>query len=262
MGYINDELAQLGTPYVDLLLFHHRCRTPEETASVWTAFEAAKAAGKARHIGVSNFNAHDLATLAATAKEPIEVLEAHFGVGLMDWEVLEYCAAHGIHPVSFSSLSEGSTDLPALHPAVAAVAAAHNVTAEQVMYAYVSAYNATVLSTYDPQHPDWAAQDVGIFEVALAAPELAALDKVTAGKRTCPDCYTFECQACAQELIRLGCPVGELHGGFVWGRSNPKGMECAACAALPGNRAQAAAACGGTGGGETLETMVPKACGI
>ena len=42
---------------------------------------------KARHIGVSNFNAHDLMTLSAVATEPIEVLEAHFGVGLMDFEV-------------------------------------------------------------------------------------------------------------------------------------------------------------------------------
>ena len=46
------------------------------------------------------------------------------------------------------------------------------------------------------------------------------------GKRTCPDCYTDECQVCAQTLSKLGCPIGDLHGGFVWGRSNPKGMEC------------------------------------
>ena len=38
-----------------------------------------------------------------------EVLEAHFGVGIMDFEVLEYARAHAIQPVSFSSLSEGST---------------------------------------------------------------------------------------------------------------------------------------------------------
>lgn len=61
-----------------------------ENAAVWTAFEAAKQAGKAKHIGVSNFNTYDLTTLAQTAKEPVEVLEAHFGVGLMDWEVMKY----------------------------------------------------------------------------------------------------------------------------------------------------------------------------
>ena len=75
MGYIDDELSQLNTSYVDLLLFHHRCKTEAETAAVWTALEAAKKAGKARHIGVSNFNTHDLTVLSKTVKEPIEVLE-------------------------------------------------------------------------------------------------------------------------------------------------------------------------------------------
>ena len=54
-GYIDATLAQLNTSYVDLLLFHHRCRTEEETARVWEALEAAKRSGKARHLGVSNF---------------------------------------------------------------------------------------------------------------------------------------------------------------------------------------------------------------
>ena len=31
-GYIDDELRQLNTSYVDLLLFHHRCNTDGETA--------------------------------------------------------------------------------------------------------------------------------------------------------------------------------------------------------------------------------------
>ena len=51
-AYIDAELAQLETAYADLLLFHHRCRTEAETASVWRAFEAAKRAGKARLLGV------------------------------------------------------------------------------------------------------------------------------------------------------------------------------------------------------------------
>ena len=45
---IQEELAQLNTNYVDLLLFHHRCRTEAETAHVWEAFEEAKRSGKAK----------------------------------------------------------------------------------------------------------------------------------------------------------------------------------------------------------------------
>ena len=83
---------------------------------------------------------------------------------------------------------------------------------------------------------------------------------MTAGKRTCPDCFTDECQACAATLGKLGCPLGMDFP--VWGRSNKNGTVCMACAARPEHQAAVAQACGGTGGGETLETMVPKACGI
>ena len=120
MWYIDDELHQLVTSYTDLLLFHHRCRSDEETIVVWRAFEAAKRAGKARHIGVSNFNAHDLALLVAAAIEPVEVLEAHFGVGVMDFEILELAARHRIHPIAFASLSMRSTDQPLIRAAVEA----------------------------------------------------------------------------------------------------------------------------------------------
>jgi diketogulonate reductase-like aldo/keto reductase len=100
MGYIMDELAQLNTTYVDLLLFHHRCKTPEETAAVWTAFEECKKTGQAKHIGVSNFNTHDLSTLMKTVTEPIEVLEAHFGVGMMDFAVIDFANKNNVRELS------------------------------------------------------------------------------------------------------------------------------------------------------------------
>jgi len=188
----------------------------------------------------------------------------------MDFAVIEYANKHDIHPVSFSSLSESSTDLPGLKPAVAKIAAARNLTSEQVMYCYVSAHNITVLSSFDPQHLDWAKQDIAIFDPAssLSPGEIASLDALTGsaasgleGPRTCTDCYTFECQACALKLNSLGCDIGPLHGGFVWGRSNPHGVECTKCAVSAKNKAEVVKACGSTAGGESLRSMVPKACG-
>ena len=131
------------------------------------------------------------------------------------------------------------------------------------MYAYVLAYNVTVLSSYDPSHPEWLAEDLALFDFGLSTAEVESLDKLTPGKRTCPDCYTFECQSCAQALIQLGCPVGQLHGGFVWGRSNPHGEECLVCAHSAANKAKVEASCGDTvSRGETMETLLAKACGI
>jgi diketogulonate reductase-like aldo/keto reductase len=258
--YIDDELRQLNTSYLDLLLVHHRCKTDIETASVWEAFEDAKHAGKARHLGVSNFNTHDLRVLLRTAKEPVEALEAHFGVGVMDFETLSFAREHAIHPISFSSLSETSTDLPHLRDVLDPIAAAHNVSIYQVLYAYVYAKDATVLSSYNPAHPQYVQEDLAIFDVRLSAHEMAALDAVTSGTRTCTDCFTDECQACAHTLHQLGCPLGMDFP--VWGRDNKNGTECLACAATPQHQAAVMQACGQSGRGETLETMVPKACGI
>jgi len=258
--YIDDELAQLNTSYVDLLLVHHRCKSEAETASVWEALEVAKRAAKARHIGVSNFNTYDLRALLTTAKEPVEAMEGHFGVGVMDFETLAFAREHQIHPISFSSLSEASTDLATLHAAVAPIAKAHNASSTQVMYAYVYAKDITVLSSYSPAHQQYVQQDLAIFGIRLTAHEMVALDAVTAGKRTCTDCFTDECQACARTLHQLGCPLGMDFP--VWGRDNKDGAECLACAATTEHEAAVTRACGWSGRGETLETMVPKACGI
>jgi len=254
MSYIDTELAQLDTNYVDLLLLHHRCETEAETQKVWGAMEAAKQAGKTKHIGVSNFNAHDMGTLSSVAQEPIEVNEAHFGIGTMDFEALAYMREHSIVPVSFSSLSGGWD-----HPAIADVAASHQITVQQAMYAYVNNWNISVLSAYDPRHPEYTIQDLKIFNITLSTQEMKALDQVQLGKRTCTDCFTDECEACAGTLLQLGCPMGMPMP--VWGRDNKNATQCMECAALAKNKAAVLQACGGTSGGETLETMVPKACG-
>jgi hypothetical protein len=47
---IDKELAELETPYADLLMMHHRCQSDDLIQQVWSAMEAAKAAGKAKHL--------------------------------------------------------------------------------------------------------------------------------------------------------------------------------------------------------------------
>ncbi|KAL3897810.1 MAG: hypothetical protein SGPRY_012971 [Prymnesium sp.] len=272
--YIDETLRQLGTHYADLLLMHHRCATREEDLAVWTAFETAKRMGKAHHLGVSNFNAGELSSLISSLpprSEPIEVLEAHFGAGVMDFEALRFARDHHIHPVGFASLSMKATDLPGLKPLVTDLAHAHGVSDSQILYAYLYHHNITVLSScFHPDELDrctaYYKQDIALFEIQLSSREMAMLDNLTAGRRTCTDCFTDECQACARQLYDLGCPLGKAAGQPsvfpVWGRGNKQGVECVACAELPEHREKVERACGSTERGESLETMVPKACGI
>ena len=127
------------------------------------------------------------------------------------------------------------------------------------MYRYLSQYNISVLSSFNPAHMDWMNEDVAIFGLTLSNAEMAELDAVQTGKRSCPDCWTIECEACAATLGELGCPIG--HKLPVSGKGNGNATECIACARLSKNKAAALEACGNTSRGETLETMLAKACG-
>ena len=250
-GLIAQDLALLNTTYVDLLLLHHRCNTPNETARVWRVLESARNRGVARSIGVSNFAADDLAALLQTATLPIEVNEAHFAVGVMDWETIAFARKHQIQLVSFSSLAAA---VPMDHPTVAAIARRLNVSAATVLYKYVSAHGIAVLSSMSDAHPEYAAQDAAIFGLELTGADASALDALQAGRtRTCPDCFTDACQACAAALVARGCfPAASMPA---WGRDNPHAAQCLACAAAPDHRAAVTrAACG-------AQYMVEKACG-
>lgn len=242
--YIKQDLQLLNTTYLDLLAIHHRCNTPEETAAVWGALEAALDRGDAKSIGVSNFDASDLAELLKVAKKPIAVNEAHFALGMMDFETMAFAKAHNIQLISFSSLSAA---VPMDHPLVTAVATSHNVSSAAIMLKYVSTYGIAVLSSMSKL--EYGMEDIGIFDFELSAEEMRQLDALQTGKRTCPDCFTDECQHCAQALIDHSCPVGKMPA---WGRDNPQASECLECAAKANS--SVITTC-------KAQFMVEKACG-
>ena len=79
-------LHELHTDRVDLLLLHYPSCWGDLCGGVapagtwresWRALEAAKAAGQASALGVSNFDAAQLLELLAWAKEPPDVVQAH-----------------------------------------------------------------------------------------------------------------------------------------------------------------------------------------
>ena len=124
--YIATDLAQLNTSYIDLMLLHHICASPAETAEVGKALESMKKKGLARAIGVSNFEVSDLRALAAVATEPVAANQCHFGIGEMDYATLAYCNKHGIALESYGTLHGGvSLD----DHRVATVAKRYNVSA-------------------------------------------------------------------------------------------------------------------------------------
>ena len=101
------DLQQLGMPMVDLLLLHWTCDTLEETIEAYKAMQPLVASGKARAIGISNFNASMIDALLAAPGVTVKpaVNQCGFSIGGhstsalgRDLETLKKCKETGARP--------------------------------------------------------------------------------------------------------------------------------------------------------------------
>jgi 2,5-diketo-D-gluconate reductase B len=121
-------LRELRTDFIDLLLIHWPSRNVpvQETLS---AMEAARQAGKARALGVSNFDValmqEALASGIAVANNQIE-----YNLNHQPQDALDFCLANGVTVTAYSPLERGSRVQEA---ALAELAAKHSATREQVL---------------------------------------------------------------------------------------------------------------------------------
>merc|ERR1712005_62629 len=93
---------------------HWPCANPHDTLAAWRMMETAVAEGKARAIGVSNFNDTLLAGLIKEAKIKPAITQNGYSIGNhwdavrgSDDDTLEYCTKNG---VTFEAYSPLGTD--------------------------------------------------------------------------------------------------------------------------------------------------------
>jgi aryl-alcohol dehydrogenase-like predicted oxidoreductase len=109
---LEDSLKRLGTEYLDLYQAHCYDYTTriEETLG---AFHDLVAAGKVRHIGVSNWNASQLVKAILLGRQrlslPIASLQAEYSLSVRstEWELLPVCREEGLGFMAWSPLAGG-----------------------------------------------------------------------------------------------------------------------------------------------------------
>ena len=112
-----DTLAELDTDHLDLFLIHWPLPTRYggDFVSTWKTLEEFKADGRARSIGVSNFQVAHLERLAAEADVAPAVNQIELHPYLLNEEVRAYGEAHGIATEAWSPIAQGAVlDDPAL----------------------------------------------------------------------------------------------------------------------------------------------------
>lgn len=100
-------LEDLGFDYLDLFLVHWPLPGVGDFVETWKAMEAIYASGRARSIGVSNFQTAHLGRLAAetTVTPAVNQIEVH--PYLTNEEVRAYDAEHGIATEAWSPIAQG-----------------------------------------------------------------------------------------------------------------------------------------------------------
>ncbi|KDB09539.1 2,5-didehydrogluconate reductase [Burkholderia sp. lig30] len=103
-----DSLERLGLDYVDLYLIHSPHGGPQRIAQ-WRALVQLKQAGKARSIGVSNFNQKHLDEIKAAGLPLPEANQIELHPWSQKPELIAYMRENGIAPIAYSSLAPLST---------------------------------------------------------------------------------------------------------------------------------------------------------
>lgn len=191
---IDQSLQNLGLDYFDLYLIHwpnpvhFRENWQEANSEAWRAMEEAVEAGKIKSIGVSNFRAHHLDALLATAKIRPVVNQIYLNPSDQQREVVAYNNAHNILSEAYSPLGTGNLiGLPELEK----IAAKYQKSVPQLLLRW--SLQKGFLPLPKSVTPSRIEQNFQVFDFIIDAQDMAAMDALQGVKSlaTDPDTTNF-----------------------------------------------------------------------
>ena len=183
-------LQELGLEYVDLFLIHWPLPTlyDGDYVSTWQTLEAFKADGRARSIGVSNFQVSHLERLAAECDVVPAVNQVELHPYLLNEAVRSYGESHGIATEAWSPIAKGQV---LDDPVVADIASAVERSPAQVVLRWHIQRGSIVFPKSTT--PERIEENFRLFDFELdddAMERLSSLDRGEEG-RTGPNPDTF-----------------------------------------------------------------------
>ncbi|QTZ94986.1 aldo/keto reductase [Streptomyces auratus] len=181
-------LGKLGLEYVDLYLIHWPLPSRDTYIDTYKALEKIYADGRAKAIGVSNFQpAHLERLLGETSVVPaVNQIELHPQFPQADSRAFH--ARHNIVTEAWSPLGQGKGLLE--HPTIAELAAKHGRTPAQVVLRWhLQLGNVAIPKSVTPSR---IAENIDVFGFELDDADLAALAGLDSGNRLGPDPATFD----------------------------------------------------------------------
>ena len=186
-----DTLSALGTDHVDLFLIHWPLPTRYggDFVSTWKTLEEFKADGRARSIGVSNFQVAHLERLAAEADVAPAVNQIELHPYFLNEEVRAYGEAQGIATEAWSPIAQGAV---LDDPAITAVAERLGRSPAQVVLRWHLQRGSIVFPKSTT--PARIEENLRLFDFELEPADVAAIEGLDRGEegRTGPNPDRFD----------------------------------------------------------------------
>jgi 2,5-diketo-D-gluconate reductase A len=175
-------LDRLGTDYVDLYLIHWPVPRQDKYLDAYKALEKVYADGRAKAIGVSNFDIEHLERLLGMATVVPAVNQVELHPRLAQADLRAFHARHGIATEAWSPLGQGQL---LGDPVVAKVAAAHGRTPAQVILRWHLQNG--VIAIPKSVTPSRIRENFAVFDFELSGEQMAIIDSLDSRGRIGPD---------------------------------------------------------------------------
>jgi 2,5-diketo-D-gluconate reductase A len=182
-------METLGLDYIDLFLIHWPLPTlyDGDFVSTWQVLEEVYRDGRARSIGVSNFQVNHLNRLAAECDVVPAVNQIEVHPYLTQTELREHCADKQIAVEAWSPIARGQV---LDDPTITAVAASHDKTSAQVVLRWHIQRGDIVFPK--SVKPERIRENIAVFDFELSADEMQAITALNRDERIGPDPNTFD----------------------------------------------------------------------
>ncbi len=180
---LDESLKKLGTDHIDLFLIHWPRPQQNRYVEAWKGLERLTADGRARAIGVSNFQAPHLERLAAETGTVPAVNQIELHPRLPQTELRAYHRENAIATEAWSPLAKGGELLG--DERLVELGRRHGRSPAQVVLRWHIQLGNIVFPKSVSR--DRMAENIDVFDFTLSPQDVAVVDGLATGERTGPD---------------------------------------------------------------------------
>nr|VWO95509.1 Alcohol dehydrogenase 1 [Ganoderma boninense] len=176
LAAVDDSLKTFGFGYIDFMLIHGAKSDKDTRLATWKALVEAKAAGKVRSIGVSNYGVKHLEEIRQPGLELPDINQIELQPLNQQKEIVKFCRAHEIFVVAYAPLMRARWDISE----ILNVAKKHKKTPAQILVRWsLQRGFAPLPKSADPTR---VVGNADVYDFELSGEDMAAIDSLDRGR--------------------------------------------------------------------------------